>query len=219
MENSVEVSQKLGLELPYDPVSPYLGINSKGIKSEFWRGICTHTPIHVHHIAIHSSQENSLNICFWMNEYRNCGSCTEWNITQPWERRKLCHLKQHSVSVKEPACQYRRCKRCGFNPWVGKIPWRRAGQPTPLFLPGESHEQRSLVGYSPQGCKESDTTEQLNTHAGTTVRDVMLQYMLVLGLNFISWKLPFVDNLLLIGLHVIEPLPFKPQECWTHHKG
>ena len=40
-------------------------------------------------------------------------------------------------------------KRCGFDPWVGKLPWRRAWQPTPLFLPGEFHEQRSLVGYSP----------------------------------------------------------------------
>ena len=41
--------------------------------------------------------------------------------------------------------------RCGFDPWVGKIPWRRAWQPTPVFLPGESHGQRSLVGYSPWG--------------------------------------------------------------------
>ena len=40
-----------------------------------------------------------------------------------------------------------------------KLPWRRAWHPTPAFLPGESHGQRSLVGYSPQGCKESDTTE------------------------------------------------------------
>ena len=47
----------------------------------------------------------------------------------------------------------------GFNPWVGKVPWRRKWQPTPVFLPGESHGWRSLVGYSPQGCKESDTTE------------------------------------------------------------
>jgi len=38
--------------------------------------------------------------------------------------------------------------RCGFDPWVRKIPWRRAWQPTPVFLPGESHGQRSLVGYS-----------------------------------------------------------------------
>ena len=45
---------------------------------------------------------------------------------------------------KEPACQCRRCKRHGFNCWVRKIPWRRAWQPTPVFLPGESHGQRSL---------------------------------------------------------------------------
>ena len=43
--------------------------------------------------------------------------------------------------------------------WVGKIPWRRAWQPTAVFLPGESHGQRSLVGYSPWGCKESDKWE------------------------------------------------------------
>ena len=46
-----------------------------------------------------------------------------------------------------------------FNPWVGKIPWRRKWQATQAFLPGESHGQRSLVGYRPPGCKESDTTE------------------------------------------------------------
>ena len=59
----------------------------------------------------------------------------------------------------ESACQRRKLKRCGFNPWVRKIPWRRAWQPTPVFLPGESHEQRSLADYSPWGRKELDTTE------------------------------------------------------------
>ena len=49
----------------------------------------------------------------------------------------------------------------GFNPWVGKIPWRRKWQSTPVLLPGKSHGQRSLVGYSSWGHKESDTTEQL----------------------------------------------------------
>ena len=53
------------------------------------------------------------------------------------------------ASGKEPTCQYRRHKRCRFDPWVGKIPWGRAWQPTPVFLPGESHRQRNLVGYSP----------------------------------------------------------------------
>ena len=50
--------------------------------------------------------------------------------------------------------RYRICLQCGrlgFNPWAGKIPWRRECLPTPVFLPGEFHEQKSLVGYSPQG--------------------------------------------------------------------
>ena len=54
-------------------------------------------------------------------------------------------------------------RRPGFHSWVGKIPLRRAWQPTPVFLPGESHGQRSLAGYSPWG-RESDMTEQLSTH-------------------------------------------------------
>ena len=52
--------------------------------------------------------------------------------------------------------------RHGFDPWVWKIPWRRAWQPTPVFFPGESHGQRSLAGYSPWGHKGSDLTWQLN---------------------------------------------------------
>ena len=61
--------------------------------------------------------------------------------------------------VKKPTCQCRRDKRLGFDPWVGKIPWRRAQQPTPVFLPGESRGQRSLAGCSPWRRTESDTTE------------------------------------------------------------
>ena len=60
---------------------------------------------------------------------------------------------------KEPTCQ---CRRFRFNPCLGKIRWRRKWQPTPVFLPGEPHGQRSLAGYSPWGCRESDTTEQLS---------------------------------------------------------
>ena len=61
--------------------------------------------------------------------------------------------------------QCKRCKKCRFDPWVGKIPWRRAWQPTPVFLTGKFHGQRSLVGYSPWGCTESDTTKELSLHA------------------------------------------------------
>ena len=63
------------------------------------------------------------------------------------------------ASGKESTYQWRRQKRCGFDPCVRKIPWRRTWQPTPVFLPGESHGQKSLVGCGPQCHKESDTTE------------------------------------------------------------
>ena len=59
------------------------------------------------------------------------------------------------------------CRRLGLYPWVRKIPWGRKWQPTPIFLPGESHAQRSLVGYSPWSHKESDTPEQLTLFSFT----------------------------------------------------
>ena len=65
---------------------------------------------------------------------------------------------QVALGVKNPPANARDM-RDRFDPWVRKIPWRNAKQPTPAFLPGESHGQRSLAGYSRQGCKESDTTE------------------------------------------------------------
>ena len=60
------------------------------------------------------------------------------------------------TSGKETGCQCMRCKRRGFDPLVRKIPWRQC---TPIFLPGESHGQKSLKGYIPQGRKEWDITE------------------------------------------------------------
>ena len=64
---------------------------------------------------------------------------------------------------KESLCQFRRCKRRGFDPWVGKISWSRKWQPTVVFLPVKFHGQRNLVGYSPRGCKESDMTDIAQT--------------------------------------------------------
>ena len=69
-----------------------------------------------------------------------------WGLPR-WPSWKRIHLPR------------RRCKWCGFLPWVEKIPWRQPRPPTPVFLPGESHGQRSLVDCSPWGCKESDMTE------------------------------------------------------------
>ena len=60
---------------------------------------------------------------------------------------------QVGASGKEPICKRRRRKRCRFNRWVRRVPWWRVRHPTPVFLRGESHGQRSLVGYSPQDCR------------------------------------------------------------------
>ena len=69
-----------------------------------------------------------------------------------WERKGLpWWLKESDCNAGGP----------GFDLWVRKIPWRREWQPTPVFLPGKAHAWRSLAGYSPWSCKESDTTERL----------------------------------------------------------
>ena len=83
----------------------------------------------------------------------------EWHL----EHKDYLHVQKQLLvtSCKESTCQCRRCKRHGFDPWVGKIPWRRKRLPTLVFLSGKSHGQRSLMGYSPQGHKELDTTENL----------------------------------------------------------
>ena len=69
------------------------------------------------------------------------------------------------LSGKDSSCQCSRCRRWEFDSWVGKIPWRRKS--IPVFLPGKSRGPRSLVGYSPWGRKELDTTEALSLHART----------------------------------------------------
>ena len=93
----------------------------------------------------------------------------------PWSGNQIPHgttktsaakqiIKYGWLIGKESACQR---KRCGFDPWVRKIPWRRKWQPIPVFLPGKFDGQRSLAGYSPQGHKKSNTTAKLNTHMHT----------------------------------------------------
>ena len=70
---------------------------------------------------------------------------------------------------KKSTYQGRRHKRRGFNPWGGKIPWRRKWHPTSLFSPGNFYEQRSLVGCSPWGHKELDMTERLNINNNISI--------------------------------------------------
>ena len=91
---------------------------------------------------------------------------------------------------KESASQCGRCKRHEFDPWVEKIPWRREWQPTPVFLPGRPHGQRSLVGSSPWGHKESDTTEcvcvneYIHTQLFRKVKDTASEQVSALGMGW-----------------------------------
>ena len=63
--------------------------------------------------------------------------------------------------VKNLPANGKELKRSWFDSWARKVPWSRAWQPSPVSFPGESHGQRSLLGYSPWGLKESDTTEAI----------------------------------------------------------
>ena len=67
------------------------------------------------------------------------------------------------------------CRRPRFILWVGKIPWKKAWQPTPILLPGESHGQRSLEGYSPRGRTESDMTEASKQHMDSSLFHFFIQ--------------------------------------------
>ena len=90
-------------------------------------------------------------------------------------------------SGKESKCQCRRCKRCRFNPWVRMIPWSGKWQLTPVFLPEESHGQRSLAGCSPWGHKESNVTEYAHSNnSNWKSQDFKLPSML-----FLLPKIPF----------------------------
>ena len=80
------------------------------------------------------------------------------------------------ASSKEPTCQCRRCKRHVFNPWVRKNPWRRAWQPTPVFLPGESHGQKILVATVHGVAKSWTQLKQLSMHAYIYIINKILYY-------------------------------------------
>ena len=79
-----------------------------------------------------------------------------------------------------------------FDPWVGKITWRRKWQSTPVLLPGKSHGQRSLVGYSPWGHKESDTTERLHLHFH--FQCPQLEKGMATHSRILAWRIPWTEE-------------------------
>ena len=99
--------------------------NSDSVYLEWSPGLCIR------------NQPSKLFCCRWCTD--NTPETLLWGVDFPGD-----------ASGKGPACQRR---RCGFDPCIQKIPWRRKLQPTPVLLPREIHAQRSLAGYSPWGCK------------------------------------------------------------------
>ena len=134
----------------------------------------------MHSLLNFKCSENFLRTCLLFKQKQNQKNLWQWwHIWYllvihglPWWLRGL------SVCLQ--------CGRPGFNPWVRKIPWRRKWQPTPVFLPGESHGWRSLVGYSPRGHKESDkprnftftVLHRTNSHAGL-LKDLYYIYLII----------------------------------------
>ena len=103
------------------------------------------------------SSLNKLEQWFWISLTHNCAL------------DRIEKVIKHSQGF--PGGSHRKeclqCRRPRFNPWVGKIPWRRKWQPAPVFLPGKSHGRRSLAVYGPRGRKESDTTTTSLKHSLT----------------------------------------------------
>ena len=111
--------------------------------------------------------------------YSCLGNSTDrgaWRANSPWGRKVLGTTKKLALPlfffshplwssvVKNPPANVGDTGNLSWIPWVMKIPWRKKWQPTPVFLPGKSHGERSMVGYSPWGHKESNTTQQLSTY-------------------------------------------------------
>ena len=89
---------------------------------------------------------------------------SQLTVMHTWTSQAVLVIKNLPANAKNT-------ERLRLQPWVGKILWRRVWQPTPVFLPEESHAQRSLEGYSPQRCKELDKTEETQpAHMHTCIK-------------------------------------------------
>ena len=88
----------------------------------------------------------------------------------------------------------KRRRKHEFDPCVGKIPWSSKWQPTPVFLPGKSYGQKSLVGYSPWGHKESDTTEHARKQANRRTLAKTLEKAMAPHSSTLAWKIPWMEE-------------------------
>ena len=125
----------------------------------------------VNYISLLKHKMTQLNLKSWGANPKDIIVLDE---TQYYQRAENHSLQDHCIFVivtcnfpddnsgKEPACQCRSCKRCSFNPWVGKIPWKRKWQPTPAFLPGDSMDRGAWKATVHGVSKELDMTDRLS---------------------------------------------------------
>ena len=129
-------------------------------RQEYWSRLPFSTPGNLSNpgsnLCLLHCQADSLPLChlkkcYWSWSRINIHLC--WKLDRSSQylaiSKRLDEGFPGGISDKEPSCQCKRHKRRGFNPWVRKTPWRRAWEPTPIFLPGKFHGQRSLACYSP----------------------------------------------------------------------
>ena len=141
----------------------------------------THCKTDIEHVHTRETPEQSLlPLCFgyhgnllivkgsgsWVGKKSTCNAGNPGSIPG-WRRSHgegIGYPLQYSWAslVAQLVRIFLQCRRPGFHPWVGKMPWRREQLPIPVFWPGEFHQLRNLEGYSLRGCKESDTTERLS---------------------------------------------------------
>ena len=104
---------------------------------------------------------------------------------------------------KESTCQCRRPWRCGFDPWLKEIPWNRKWQPTPVFLLGKSHEQRSPWAWRAAVHGITKSQAQLNTHT----HNVNTGWLCWIWMSFLKKKCPFLHLILAPFFHTFFKLP------------
>ena len=98
-----------------------------------------------------------------------------WVLLRSWASQVAQVVKNPAANAEDTG------RRCRLYPWFRKIPWRKKWQTTPVFLPGKSHGQRSLVGYSPWGCKRSDKIKWLRIHSDLEMENYSLIHQSVPG--------------------------------------
>ena len=128
-----------------------------------------------HSLSLHQGKSCSLPVSLCCSLHNGNDILGYWrpceivDLNQGWARKPPGLPRWYSG--KGSTCHGGDARRQRFDPWVRKISWRRAGQPTPVFLPGESHGQRSLAGYSPWGCKESEKIEHARVHMSVRAQE------------------------------------------------